>query len=113
MNVIEMGTYIHAREGCYTCNNVGPLVDTGAQIEGEGILALCFSCISTMAVKAGIGDPTADAEIAQLSRLAENQAKDLDMSKRRETGLRNQLKETRRERDVAREELASAGTLDS
>lgn len=113
MHVIEMGTYMHAKEACYLCTRPGPLVDTGMQIEGEGILALCFGCIAEAGVKAGVGDPTADAEIATLSRLVENQAKDLDMSKRRETGLRNQLKETRRERDVAREELAAAGTLDS
>lgn len=113
MHVIEMGTYMHAREGCYTCNNTGPLLDTGAQIEGEGILAFCFTCIGDMALKAGVGDPTADAEIATLSRLVENQAKDADMAKRRETGLRRQLKETRTSLEAAQEELAKAGTLDA
>lgn len=110
---IPAANYIYAKEGCYLCQNGGPLIDTGMQIEGEGILAICLSCVADMARVAGFSDPDADAEIEQLAQLVERQAKDLTFQKDLEGSLRKQLRESHRERDVAREELAAAGTLES
>ncbi len=95
--LLEQSTYMHAKEGCYLCLRAGPLVDTGMQIEGEGILAVCTSCVADLARKANIGDPDADIEIEQLSALVENQAKDLTGYKRREKALRDKLREANAE----------------
>jgi hypothetical protein len=109
---IPAAGYQYAKEGCYICPNAGPLIDTGVQIEGEGIMALCFTCLADMARVAGFTDPDADTEIEQLAQLVERQAKDLTFQKDLEGNLRKQLRDAHRERDVAREALAESGTLE-
>lgn len=44
----------HAQGGCYRCHRGDRLVDTDAQIEGEGVLAICVSCIEELAEAAGL-----------------------------------------------------------
>jgi hypothetical protein len=109
---LPAATYQYAKEGCYFCPNTGPLIDTGIIIEGEGILAICLTHVADMARAAGFTDPDAEVEIEQLAQLVERQAKDLTFQKELETSLRAQLRESHRERDVAREALAESGTLE-
>jgi hypothetical protein len=44
----------HAQGGCFVCHRGDNLVDTEVQVEGEGILALCSSCIQDAAQAAGL-----------------------------------------------------------
>jgi transcription elongation factor Elf1 len=50
---MQSAQYFHARQACYTCLNPNDVVDTGVQIEGEGELAICRSCIADLARTAG------------------------------------------------------------
>lgn len=45
-----------ANAGCYTCNDPNDLYSTGVQIEGEGILTFCRSCINVLASLAGVSN---------------------------------------------------------
>jgi hypothetical protein len=64
MERIDHAAYYHAKNSCYTCLNPNDLVDTGIIIEGEGVLALCRSCVADAAHKAGfvLSDNAAEVE---------------------------------------------------
>ena len=53
MEFEQAAHYYLARSGCYTCLAVNDIVNTGVQIEGEGILAICKSCAADIARTAG------------------------------------------------------------
>lgn len=53
MERIENAEYVHAKQACYLCLNNHDCVSTDIQIEGEGILAICRSCIADLARTAG------------------------------------------------------------
>lgn len=61
MERIEQGLYIHAKEGCYLCPRNADLIDTGMEVVGEGVLAICLNCLHDMNLTAGFvvnDDPT-------------------------------------------------------
>lgn len=45
--------YYFAKAACYCCLSVNEIVNTGLQIEGEGILGICRSCAADIARTAG------------------------------------------------------------
>lgn len=51
---IDQASFVIAREGCYVCGRGGPVADTEVNIEGEGSLALCGTCVLDMANTLGL-----------------------------------------------------------
>ncbi len=93
--VVPQVQYYHAQGGCYLCRQSGPLVDTSVQIEGEGVLALCFSCIKTMFDCAGL-DATADDEIETLTRRYTEVAEKLQAEEKFSRKLRSEIRALKR-----------------
>lgn len=85
--------YLHAGQACYLCLRVGDVIDTGMQIEGEGILAICTSCVKELAQAAGM-DPDAEGEVAQMAEIVtvitEERDRAVDIAKRVRTQLRTE-----------------------
>ena len=46
MQFAPQSAYYHAKQSCYLCLQTSELVDTGVQIEGEGVLAICRGCVT-------------------------------------------------------------------
>lgn len=54
----------HAKHGCYICGRTDGIVNTEAQIEGEGVLAFCSVCVRDAARALGLDFN--DAYVAEL-----------------------------------------------
>ena len=50
---VDNALSIHAKQGCYVCNNPNNLVDTEVSIPYEGVLAICVGCAKDLAQTAG------------------------------------------------------------
>lgn len=92
MELVPTAQYHHAQYRCFLCPNVDDLVDTGVLIEGEGVLAICHSCVRQMADLWGIAEGDAAVEIEQLAALVESQTQQISTLTRRERALRGQIK---------------------
>lgn len=69
MQRTENAGYQHARQACYLCLDPHDGVDTEVQIDYEGVLFLCRSCIGQLALTAGfVVDVDRSEEIADLAR---------------------------------------------
>lgn len=66
MERFENAEYFHAKQACYTCLNNHDVVDTSIQIDGEGVLAICRSCIADLARTAGFDLDDRSSEIQGL-----------------------------------------------
>lgn len=73
MERVQNAAYYHARQACYTCLNPNDLVDTSIQIDGEGVLAICKSCVADMARTAGFVLSDNYAEVERLKAEVEIQ----------------------------------------
>lgn len=64
MERVENAEYFHAKQSCYLCLNNHDVVDTSIIVEGEGVLAICRSCIADLARTAGfsLDDRTKEIE---------------------------------------------------
>lgn len=93
--------YAHAKAACYICEKPGPdIIDTGVQIEGEGVLAVCVSCVVEMAVTAG-KDPGAADEVEQMAQIVATLNEQLKDEKGLTKRLRKQLREARASTEVS------------
>lgn len=86
--------YLHADQACYLCHRVEDVIDTGRQIEGEGILAICTNCVKEMAASAGM-DPDAEGEVEQMAAIVTQMDEDRDRAVDLAKKLRKQLREER------------------
>jgi hypothetical protein len=91
--------YLHAGQACYLCLRVEDVIDTGHQIEGEGILAICTNCVKDLAVSAGM-DPEAEGEVEQMAAITTQLTADRDRAVGLAQKLRTQLR-TEREKFAA------------
>jgi hypothetical protein len=59
MQIVKVPRYSHAKRACYLCLGVGSrgLIDTGMQIQGEGVLAICVTCVEKMGRLVGLAPP--------------------------------------------------------
>lgn len=53
MELEQTAHYYFAKAACYCCLEVNEIVNTGLQIEGEGILGICRKCAADIARTAG------------------------------------------------------------
>lgn len=58
--------YYFAKSACYCCLEVNEIVNTGLQIEGEGILGICKKCAADIARTAGYELFDRSDELAEL-----------------------------------------------
>lgn len=77
MKVFPQGQLWHAKGACYLCPRNGPILDTGMQIEGEGVLAICMRCISEMAAERGFD--TLEASEKNRAKIKEQRALIVDL----------------------------------
>lgn len=66
MERVENAEYFHAKQSCYLCLNNHDVVDTSIIVEGEGVLAICRSCIADLARTAGFDLDDRSKEIQEL-----------------------------------------------
>ncbi len=87
--------YLHADQACYLCHRVADVIDTGRQIDGEGILCICTNCVSEMAQEAGM-DPQAEGEVEQMAEIVTKLTEDRDRALAVAKKVRQQLRDERR-----------------
>lgn len=74
MRIIPSADVGIAGERCYLCTNSKDLVETGGMIEGEGVLALCRSCVEEAAALYGGIPPEQAAQLKQAAETANKRA---------------------------------------
>lgn len=66
MELEQTAHYYFAKAACYTCLEVNDIVNTGLQIDGEGILGICKKCAADIARTAGFELFDRSDELAEL-----------------------------------------------
>jgi hypothetical protein len=84
----------HADQACYLCHRVEDVIDTGRQIEGEGVLAICTACVRDMATEGGM-DPEAEGEVEQMAEITGALTAERDRAVELAHKLRKQLRAER------------------
>lgn len=97
----ESAEFWNAQSACYTCGRVADVIDTGVQIEGEGVLALCTNCVKEMASVGGM-DPEAANDVETMAQLTGTLSTERDAAVALNKKLRTQLRESRAELQALR-----------